>query len=331
MTEHLVPFPELAGHVPAVTEHIPDLSPVDAGRGLTAELFDLEELVRDDLRLEAVAVRAGLGLQVERHLGHPSVFVLSTVAQLSISRGSEVALAEHGGVIAVDLLRLDRPALLRTSDRYFVLERRGTGLDVQAFTPDTGQHPAPKLDSPVESWVTGDPWLARSVAARLASGDPFDQFVAVGLAWRLLRRDPAAERELASRLVAGRPDREDARERSWARSVSPPAWRWVEQRALLGIASLRERLDKLVDAPSPRATLEVCHERDALEGVALALQAGRSSESLDRALAEIDVLGSATLGALAPMRLDDDEQLRRAAALDPTAWWVQPARPGRSA
>lgn len=327
MTTRPLPFPELAGHLRIASQRLADLSPTDAGRGLIVEEVDLEALVRDDPRFTAVPVRAELGLQVECHLGRPSVFLFSAPGPLSIARGPDAALSDHQGTIALDLVRLEHPALLRAAGgRYIVLERRDQGLEVQAFAPDAAPRAAPTIESPVSTWVTGDPWLSRATAARVATGDPYDQVVAVGLAWRLAILDPAAQRARVERLLSNRPAPADLRERDWARSVPREAWGWVEQRALRGVASLRDRLDGLLDMSSSpdEAILGACHDRDLLEGVALALQAASSSADLDPALEAVDVIGSATLGALPPLHLDD-EQLRRAAAVDPDAWWVQPA------
>jgi hypothetical protein len=329
MTVRRFPFPELAGHQQIASQQLADLSPIDAGRGLIVEAVDLEALVRDDPRFTAIAVRSELGLQVECHLGRPSVFLFSAPGGLSIARGPEVALAEHQGAIALDLGRLERPALLRGSNgRLVVLERLEAGLSVQAFAPDTTWRPAPRIESPVETWAAGDPWLAQAIAPRVSSSDPFDQVVAVGLAWRLVRREPAAQRSRAMRLLAGQPATEDLRERDWVRSVPPETWGWVERRALQGVAALRVSLDRLVEAgaPTAEAVVGACRERDLLEGVALALQTASSGAELEPALEDVDVLGSATLGAIPPASADD-EQLRRAAVLQPDVWWVQPARP----
>lgn len=329
MTERRFPFPELAGYQQVASQRLADLSPTDTGRGLIVEAVDLEALVRDDPRFTAVAVRAELGLQVECHLGRPSVFLFSAPEPLSIARGPDVALAEHQGAIALDLARLDRPALLRgSSGRFVVLERREAGLEIQAFAPDTTARPAPQIGSPVETWVAGDPWLAQAIAPRVRSSDPFDQVVAVGLAWRLMRREPGAQRLRALRLLAGQPLSEDLRERDWVRSVPREVWRWVEQRALQRVAALRISLDRLVEVGTPtrEAVGSACLDRDLLEGVALALQAAASSADLEPALDDVDVLGAATLGAIPPSKVDD-EQLRRAAMVEPDVWWVQPARP----
>lgn len=327
MTVLPVPFPELAGLQRVASQQLPDLSPVDAGRGLIVDAIDLDALVREDPRFTAVAVRAELDLQVECHLGRPSVFLFSAPEPLSIARGPEVALAEHDGAVALDLARLDRPALLQgPSGRFVALLRNAAGLEVLTFAPATMPRPDPRLESPVETWVASDSWLSQIVAARLSSGDSFDLVVAVGFAWRLLRREPGALRARAARLLAGQPAPDDLRERDWVRSVSTDAWGWVELRALRGVVALRDRLDRLVDAgiPTADAVLGACRDRDVLEGVALALQAAGSSADLEATLEDVDVLGSATLGAIPPLRLDD-EQLMRAATIQPDAWWVQPA------
>lgn len=323
-TRRSLPFPELAGHVAVASESVADRSPTDAGRGLIVEDLDLEALVRDDPRLERVAVRAELGVAVEEHLGRPSVFVLSAPVPLSIVRGPEGALVEHDGTVVVDRVRLDQPALLRDRDRFLVLDRRDMTLEFVCFTPDPDPPAPAALTSPVASWIAGDAWLTDVVGARVATGDAYDHVVAVGLAWRLVRRDRDAERERVARLLAGRPAPEDTRERTWAHGVSPEAWRWIEQRALRDVVALRERLDALLDDAAPERVRTACVQRDGLEGVALALQAGRAGADLEGALDEVDLLGSSTLGALPPVKLDD-EQLRRAAALDPEAWWVLPA------
>ena len=92
MTTRPLPFPELAGHQRIAFQRLADLSPTDAGRGLIVEEVDLEALVRDDPRFTAVAVRAELGLQVECHLGRPSVFLFTASGPLSIARGPDAAM-----------------------------------------------------------------------------------------------------------------------------------------------------------------------------------------------------------------------------------------------
>jgi len=185
-------------------------------------------------------------------------------------------------------------------------------------------------DDPLAGWLsqTGDTWLQGLLQARGGLRTAWHQAADVGLFFRL--RD--------TRLDAGMP--RDA-ERLWARSWTAAQLAAVEAGCWPVLDLLGERLEELEDDLRPvyedwqRRLIEVCHLRDDLEGVLLLRDEARHASTgvLPSAVEEEDPFGAALA------RLDEDaedfvralpgwdeaeqdEQLLRAAAVDPDAWWT---------
>jgi hypothetical protein len=173
-----------------------------------------------------------------------------------------------------------------------------------------------------------DAWLAAQVEERLASGDPWQHAVAMGMCARL-RQLPSAG-QLVVDLLAGTDPGGVLTERRWAQNLSVDVKAELTYRLEHEAAGLLRDLQVLDaqieddDAPpdmdSPgwhRGLVEMLHRRDDLAGMSLLLETGVTTT-----LAEVDELGSLLLEAI-PLSdtLADDLRLQRVAACAPEAWW----------
>ncbi len=245
---------------------------------------------------------------------------------------------ERKGTIAVDLRFFQGPAVLRPTGLDAALIVRaapGTNRLLEFVLLEQPDPDAPRaLPAPdVVAWIGDDAWLTASVAERLRAGTPIEVAQAVGDVWRLRRRSPEATREHLAALLAGRPVAAFDPPRAWAGALPAEDRDRLERRGLAAVDLLETQLDDAldeadVDDPAwQRRLLALCHRRDALEGLLLVLQGAGGGAALATALAALDDRGQAVFGGLrdwpAPA---DDERLRRAAELDPDAWWAAPVR-----
>ena len=174
-------------------------------------------------------------------------------------------------------------------------------------------------------------WLGCEISDRLASGHPWQQAVARGMAARLTPRgnNPI---ELMGRLLAGEPLPEFDKERAWARSLSAERLVEIEGWALAEAKSAVADFEYLFDNSAPEDArwcsdvLDVMHRRDNVEGVKLLLREAGAGQALQAVLEDLDGLCTNWMGALQKWPGGwRDERTRRSFAINPTVWWVQPA------
>lgn len=279
-------------------------------------------------------------LHAFRDARHESVVVFDADDGLRLASSGRAlpGILEREGTIAFDLRVFRGQAVARPGGRAAAVILRlgpGTTSELELELKEAGDPDAPRpLPAPdLAPWIGDDAWLAASVAARLRAGTPIEVAQAVGEVWRLRRRRPEAVREHLAALLAGRPVAALDPPRAWAGGLSAEDRDQLERRGLVAVELLETQLDDAldeadVDDPSwQRRLLGLCHRRDALEGLVLVLQGAGGGAALTTALAELDDRGQAVFGGLrdwpAPA---DDERLRRAAELDPDAWWTTPVR-----
>jgi hypothetical protein len=181
---------------------------------------------------------------------------------------------------------------------------------------------------PPSEWLRSvkDEWLVDAMSRRLQRGTPWDQAVAASMYARLSLDVDQARAVMEQTLAGGRPDsvRWPAR---WIRSLPDATLATIEDESLRLCATARADLAKLEDARAPqepgwRQQLGLlARTRDDIEGVLFLLRQTDCGARLAAVLPPIDESADLLVDSLVvPIRLDD-EQLRRTAGTDPTAWW----------
>lgn len=191
--------------------------------------------------------------------------------------------------------------------------------------------PLAEIGSDLATWCTAcdDAWLVDQVRARVLD-DPWEHAVAVGLYARSLEPQSGERiRQVVERLSAGEVDEDFARASRWARALGPEQRRSIEDLALAEVDRLHARITDLaetmdLDDPSWREDLaELCRARDDLQGVRLLLIEAGAGRRIGASLPHLDAEGKLLLWSLPRVIAVEDEQLRRAAAAEPAAWWTR--------
>lgn len=329
--------------VPASLVSIPARSSPDVARGLTAPVLDLQEVLRSPRLEPSRESIPGCDVQVYRDLRHENVVVLDVAGGLRLARpgaSDAAAIDAHEGAVAVDLRRFRGPAFVRPEGQDELLVLRGadaggsTTPNLELERLEVAAPAGPTLRADVASWVDADPWLAQLTAERLGTREPLQVALAVGDAWRLRSRRASDDRALLEAVLAGRSSAALEPERTWSEGLDDAAREWLERRGLATMEQLEDALEdalEVADLDVPRWRgwcLALCRRRDELESLLLVLQAGGGGgQALAAALAALDRRGHAVFGGLRRWpEPANDERLRRAAALDPDAWWTAPVR-----
>lgn len=319
-------------------------APDDAARGFAATQVELdspgvEKQLREMRWVRVPApVAEGLQLTIFEAAEHPGLLLI-TSAERSLELQAVPELPEavwrspdDPGEAVVDLTRCRVVAVL---ERALLLQRIEGRLEL---TP-TGA-PAP-LEPPLAAWLAAasDPWLAAEVArGQEATASSWERAVAAGTLGRLRELAPGEARRVLERLLRGESGGEETAPWRWASGFSAPQRREVAEEATRRAASLLERLRALMaeeeGGPADPAWCDalqaVLVERDALHsGLKVLAEAGERERA--RAIPQaLDAAGRAALRALPRLpEVGAAARLRRAAQVEPDAWWAMPALESR--
>ena len=187
-----------------------------------------------------------------------------------------------------------------------------------------------KTEPPIDALVADlqGAWIREEVEKY--SSDPWSRVVAMGLILRYFSADLGSNerRALLADLSAGKTPEVVMRIRSWRDALDDD-----QRGAILGFArtarlSLQTSLDSLRETFALEPAwidkfVTACVKRDDLEAVRW-LMAGPTD--LDEALKDLDDAAWAFVVTLPAALRPDHPRLLRAAALDPTAWWIRPVQ-----
>lgn len=230
---------------------------------------------------------------------------------------------------------IDGPVAIIRDGEGIVLEQRDHRLQVTqlvrlapALTHDAS------LDSPLKEWLDDslESWLVDIARSKLERRDMWQEFVALGLVYRLKRpRSSEDAAEMVESLLEGRRSLDDFdRELQWANQLDDVVVERIIARALTAIEHLEERLVELAEAFDNgaiilrREVLDVAHRRDDISSALALLKNNASTVRLQAALRDVDELGHRFIEACrSEFDITDDQRLRHASVTDPEGWWVQ--------
>jgi hypothetical protein len=251
-----------------------------------------------------------------------------TLTVLSQSGESDALWQAGAGIVYANLSGSGALALEGPPGRAIVLLAEEAGLAViECIRPLESE--AARLVIPVEDWLEGtDAWLQARVRERRGLDDPWEDVACAGMLARLVQLDPAATRATVEAHLMGRPDPVLSRPRAWIRGHGTELARELEGLAVSRIEELLQVLEALDDPLEPsdpawrRDLLLLCQGRDDLEGVRLLMEEAGAAGPLGSVVAALDRKAGPFVRSLPAHVGFDDEQIRRAAALDPEAWWA---------
>ena len=247
--------------------------------------------------------------------------------------------AETGGLL-VDLSRAKGVVLQREAIALALAEDpAGVRLDVFRSCGEPPLAPATPIPAaPVEAWAKeeGDPWLAARRRALYPADDAWSRAASVGMYARLLTPSKARLRASIGALLDGKGVASLERARRYALALTSSQLEHLGAVAFLKLDALRRGLAlavaKEADAartggePSSarRALLELARRRERLEWMRRVLVLAGAAEGLDEAAARFDAEAAAAFAAAPPRlaEIAEDEELSRAAARSPEAWWL---------
>ncbi len=237
---------------------------------------------------------------------------------------------------------VDSTVYLQLDERY-TLVRDGVGGQVllwmegeQSFVTEVRAEPLPieplaPLQAPVASWLAGeshDDWLVEQLEELAGLDNPWSQATAVATYGRLRQVSAAERAQAVEELLTGRVNTEAARHLRWVRGLDPAQLRTLEALALDAVGQLHHHLDLLgaeVDPGGPEGQaflLDLCHQRDDLEGVLVLLREVGHHEAVQAAAAALDQRARELLHPLSELEYLVDERLRRVLLGQPEAWWA---------
>ncbi len=217
-----------------------------------------------------------------------------------------VSLAESGAVLE---LSDGRCLSLRSSSdgKVVISELR---LPVQPWA----SVPAPDLDTAAQGT---DLWVSEAVAAHLGRRDDWHNAVAAGI-WARCGPMPSIPAFRASESAAHR----------WVAGLSTEQLASVLERSIARIDGLWGELEALSEALAPdddewrNAAVGLCRKREDLEGVRVLMTWQRAGDRLEDVLGPFDSAARRFIRSV-PVRFSiDDPRLRRAAIVNPAAWWI---------
>lgn len=206
-------------------------------------------------------------------------------------------------------------------------------LQRQEVTPWSPPALATLSAPPLQEWVGSDSWLAQKVNT-LQAGDALDVLIAVGQTFRLAQLEVSGAQALEA-LLANEPP-----QLAWMRTASPAALARAAELLCTAAAQLHEALMDLLDDEAlsldegRAARTALLRWRDDLQAAYAMLRVATPDPAqaiwhanVRDALADVDL----RLQPLCEIWDDDDvladEQLERAASLDPDAWWARAGDP----
>ncbi len=326
---------ESGGAVLGMNARIPTPG-ADLGRGLTPGApTDLQSLVRSGFEtaffLHAeLLITEQMGLELGVLASNPRVLRIRSVCGTPLrALRADVMAAVHidsdvqfdpqdPGTVFLELGDELR-SVVRADERQGVLIDAAARSISQLWLPLEVEACEP-IVSPSAQWCSeyNDRWLALRVEQILETGDGWQHARAVGVLKRLgvVSADASA---LMRQMCGGIVVEALARPHVWFRSLSAAQQRTVER---LGCQAAAE-LEALMRARSDAAGIERCAvDRDGLEGVRLLLGEAGRGDRLDAALTKVDRLGMAWERERVRAAITESEQLQRARAMDPGAWWA---------
>lgn len=285
-----------------------------------------------ELKVHAATVT---GFSLERAERNPAILMArSHEAPFRLEgQDAEGTWREDPETVLFDLARLKQPvallfaddtgiALRPTDDDFLIGPILGRPIDVPRFAAIT---------SDIEVWVgeETDVWLAEKCRNHLKHQGLYHHVVAIGLLARL--KTPENITESVRRIFEGEYDPVADRERAWARNLDENQIEAIETSAVAEVILLEEHLERLfefVDSIDPSwhsAVLDALCRRDDLEGVRVLLAARIEDNALQMAVKSLDQTGLHFVISVPPLpEAVRNVRLRRAASVNPEAWWVRP-------
>lgn len=318
-----------------------DESLVGEGKGAgTAIVFALFSLLKLDYHSVRMSVLESIGFNVERHETVLKVTHRDDDAKVSVHalQPGENYLRDQDdpGTLFLDLSRRGGWVIYDENGRGFYLDDtssrptispiRGKVLEPNALSP---------IAAPVMKWCAdahADPWLTSLVEQKLAQDDPWQTAAAAAVFDRFYEfSDTAEARTAMQKLLAGQVVERLAWPSQWVRQLSADERRTIEELAVAEVGLLLGGLEVLEGRLSPDDStwrgelLDLLHERDDLEAVAVLLSEASAGQRLTSVLPPLDEAGQSFLAALPWRPHFDDERLQRVLMRDPAAWWAVPA------
>lgn len=315
----------------------------DVARGYAALDISAEEFVRDHEPLFLTAKAAEeMDFRVAYFEERPQLVRVWTPEGpfhvLSANDDTSVYESEDGEYY-LDFARLNTPvALVNEAGEGLFLEESDHRLRIgQLLRVPESLSLTVELSSPVETWLesSDDPWVCELVRQKIALASGWEYLAALGTLHRLEKvTDKGRRDEFIKQMLTGTPPAFRERALQWADALDAQS---VDKLTALTLGALEQLQDEMevirqdyeeganIDR---QKVLDMLHLRDDIESALVLLSRTDKLETLAAPVESADQVG-AVLARDLHLEFDfiDDERIRRASQIDPTAWWGRLAYP----
>ena len=190
------------------------------------------------------------------------------------------------------------------------------------------------IEASAAEWAAerNDAWLEEECRSRASTGDPYDVAASVAIFERAAEINDADVNALERFLAGESGDEIMQPSRRWLQALRESDIQTIADLALAEAGQWHDRLPSLTEQPEffEKAYLEdlrrFLYARDELEGICRLLSERGAHRALREALRNLDGEAKSFVASLPRGIFAGDERLLRI-AVDPAAWWAEPAFP----